>query len=62
MMDDLLRVTPEEEAHYDAFCRMLFDRIQRVPPDVLWYYTSADTFAEIVRTKQIWSTQGRVPQ
>ena len=56
-MTNDVQITPQEDADYNAFCAMLFQRIERTPPEVLWYYTAAETFADIVHNKQIWSTQ-----
>ena len=45
---------------YDQFGRTTFaDFFNPMPsaPPVLWYYTTASTFAEILKTKKIWSTQ-----
>lgn len=56
---DIYAVTDEERKQYrsyiDAIIRDLLS--PRPQPPRLWYYTTATTFARIVQTKEVWSTQ-----
>jgi hypothetical protein len=54
---DLYAVTPEEDARYNDFCRHSLLQLLRPVPESLWYYTTAATFARIMDTREIWSTQ-----
>jgi hypothetical protein len=50
-------ISPAEEAAYTEFGQVTIKDYFKQFPDVLWYYTSASTFATILKTNQIWSTQ-----
>jgi hypothetical protein len=54
-------ISPAEKTAYEEFGRITLDGFLQTIPyvkrDVLWYYTSASTFATILETNKIWSTQ-----
>jgi len=54
---DPYAVTAQEAAEYDSFCHHHLAYLNRYPPDSLWYYTTAATFAVIMESKSIWATQ-----
>jgi len=54
---DLYAITPEEKAVFGRFDADMWKQVFQTPPQTLWYYTSAATFARIVKTKSVWSTQ-----
>jgi hypothetical protein len=50
-------ISTAEKEMYEEFGRRMISKYVKPSPGVLWYYTSASTFATIVKTKKIWSTQ-----
>jgi len=56
-MDNVYAIRPEEKQAYQEFCGKAFGRFRKPAPGRLWYYTTADTFAQIIESKKIWATQ-----
>src|SRR5262249_4018564 len=54
---DLYAISPEESRAFSGFSTNMYRQVFKPPPQTLWYYTSAATFARIVKTKSVWSTQ-----
>jgi hypothetical protein len=50
-------ISSVEWAAYAEFGRRTIVDYFKPFPNILWYYTSASTFATILKTKKIWSTQ-----
>jgi hypothetical protein len=57
MTADIYAVTEEELGHYAQFRDYVFKQFVRPLPPILWYYTSASTFADILQSMSVWSTQ-----
>src|SRR5690348_16255623 len=57
MSDDIYAVTAEELQEYAKFSGGMAKQLLQPLPPVLWYYTSAATFARILKTNEVWSTQ-----
>jgi len=57
MNDAIYAVTHEEREQYTAFSMGMWKQLFQPLPQVLWYYTSAATFARILKTGEVWSTQ-----
>jgi hypothetical protein len=55
--DNLYKVTSSEDAEYNDFCGFAFQQLIHTPPETLWYYTTGGTFAQILESQKIWSTQ-----
>jgi hypothetical protein len=53
----LYGVTDEERREYGELCEHARRQLVRQTPETLWYYTSAATFARIIDTATVWSTQ-----
>ena len=51
MIVDPYAVTAQEAAEYDSFCHHHLAYLNRYPPDSLWHYTTAATFAVIMKSK-----------
>src|SRR3954468_11313960 len=56
-MTIIYEVTDEERAGYADFSSNLMKKLFVPPPPVLWHYTSASTFINMVDSKSVWSTQ-----
>jgi hypothetical protein len=54
---DLYAITPEEQTAVSELDKKMWRQLIQPLPDTLWYYTSAATFARIVKTRSVWSTQ-----
>ena len=57
MNSDIYAITGEEREQYTAFSTGMWKRLFQPLPQVLWYHTSAATFARILKTGEVWSTQ-----
>jgi len=51
------KVTAEELAKYSDFGKHSAGQLLRPLPQTLWYYTSGATFARILKSNSVWSTQ-----
>jgi hypothetical protein len=56
-LTDLYVITPEEKAVFSQFDMNMWRKLFQPLPQTLWYYTSAGTFARIVKNGSVWSTQ-----
>jgi hypothetical protein len=57
MQSDLYAVTEKERGDYLQYSTQVIKQIFRPLPPTLWYYTSGSTFAHILKTNSVWSTQ-----
>jgi len=56
-MTDIYAITLEEREQFNQFSQGIWRQLVQPLPHTLWYYTNASTFAHILKSKQIWSTQ-----
>src|SRR5262249_54303323 len=47
----------QEPGQFHQFRQGIWRQLVQPLPHTLWYYTNASTFAHILKSKQIWSTQ-----
>src|SRR5262245_62798120 len=56
-MSNKVEVTDSETAQCMDFVRREIARVGRIPPQVLWHYTTGNGLVGIVETDQLWTTQ-----
>lgn len=57
MEADFYAVTDEERRAYRDFSENVAVQLFRPLPQTLWYYTTGSTFAQILNSRSVWSTQ-----
>jgi len=57
MTPDDYKVTGEERLKYSNFGKYAASNLFQTLPSTLWYYTSANTFARILKSNSVWATQ-----